>query len=187
MDVQLACDYIITKMEGAGTTLSVLKLLKLLYFSQQWHLTFYGDLLFEGRFQAWDQGPVSREIYDRFVGCRSLYSEVSAADVSRDFAVASLACEKRSHLDHVLDAYAKCKDSALDEMIRYDEPWLEARRGFAERCENEINEDHMRRFCMLLYLLKQFGTGGVTCAQRQTFQVPAGPRESERVFDEILV
>ncbi len=68
MDIQYVCDYVITKMEGAGKTLSVLKLQRLLYFAQGWHLAYFGDPFFEGRFQAWAQGPINREIYDRFAG-----------------------------------------------------------------------------------------------------------------------
>ena len=181
MDIQHVCDYIITRMEGAGKTLSVLTLQRLLYFAQGWHLAFYGGPFFEGRFQAWAQGPINRKIYDRFAN-RPLDSQVSAADVSKGFDVTSVSQEKSDHIRSVLEAYATCEDSSLDEMINKvineDAPWLEARTGCLEHSQREIGEDNIRRFCIVLYLMKQFGTKGGMSAERQTFPVPAVPREA---------
>jgi uncharacterized phage-associated protein len=181
MDIQHVCDYIITRMEGAGKTLSVLTLQRLLYFAQGWHLAFYGGPFFEGRFQAWAQGPINREIYDRFAS-RPLDSQVSAADVSKGFDVTSLSQEKSNHIRSVLEAYATCENSSLNKIINEDAPWLEARTGCLEHSQREIGEDNIRRFCIVLYLMKQFGTKGCAkgCAkaQRQTSPVPAVPREA---------
>ena len=181
MDIQHVCDYIITRMEGAGKTLSVLTLQRLLYFAQGWHLAFYGGPFFEGRFQAWAQGPINRKIYDRFAS-RPLDSQVSAADVSKGFDVTSVSQEKSNHIRSVLEAYARCGDSSLDEIItkiiNEDAPWLEARTGCLEHAQREIGEDNIKRFCIVLYLMKQFGPKGCAKAQRQTFPVPAVPREA---------
>ena len=176
MDIQHVCDYIITRMEGAGKTLSVLTLQRLLYFAQGWHLAFYGGPFFEGRFQAWAQGPINRQIYDRFAS-RPLDSRVSAADVSKGFDVTSVSQEKSNHIRGVLEAYARCEDSSLDKIINEDAPWLEARSGCLEHSQREIKEDNIRRFCIVLYLLKQFGTKGGASAKRQ-FPVPTVPREA---------
>jgi uncharacterized phage-associated protein len=179
MDIQHVCDYIITRMEGAGKTLSVLTLQRLLYFAQGRHLAFYGGPFFEGRFQAWAQGPINREIYDRFAS-RPLDSQVSAADLSKGFDVTSLSQEKSNHIRSVLEAYARCENSSLDEIINKteDAPWLEALAGCLEHAQREIAEDKIRRFCVVLYLMKQFGTKGCAKAQRQTSPVPAVPREA---------
>jgi len=48
------------------TNLSHLKLQKLLYYIQSWHLVFFDKKLFDDDFQAWVHGPVSRKIYDTF-------------------------------------------------------------------------------------------------------------------------
>ena len=177
MEIQQVCDYIITRMAGAGKTLSVLTLQRLLYFAQGWHLAFYGGPFFEGRFQAWAQGPINRKIYDRFAN-RPLDSQVSAADVSKAFDVASVSQEQSNHIRNVLEAYAKCEDPSFNEIINKDVPWLEARTGCLEHSQREMEEDNIRRFCIVLYLLKQFGTEGGASAERQTFPVPAVPREA---------
>jgi uncharacterized phage-associated protein len=177
MDIRYVCDYIMTRMEGAGKTLSVLTLQRLLYFAQGWHLAFYGGPFFEGRFQAWAQGPINRKIYDRFAN-RPLDSQVSAADVSKGFDVASVSQEKSNYIRSVLDAYASCEDSTFGEIINNDAAWLEARSGCLEHSQREMEEDNIRRFYVVLYLLKQFGTKGSTSVERQTFPVPSVPREA---------
>lgn len=148
MRINDVCNYIILKTKNAGESLSVLKLQKLLYYSQAWHLAFYGEPLFEGRFQAWVHGPVSREIYDRFAGTKSLYSEVTLKDVPEDFDLNSVPEGKQNHIDDILEAYAKYRGSQLEEMSHHEEPWLEARRGYrsSERCEKEISEETMRQY-----------------------------------------
>ena len=176
MDIQRVCDYIIG-VEGAGKTLTVLKLQRLLYFAQGWHLAFYGDPFFEGRFQAWAQGPINRKIYDRFAG-RPLDSEVTAADVSKHFDVTPVSQQESNHIHSVLEAYARCEDSSFNEIINRDAPWLEARSGCLEHCQREVEEDNMRRFCVVLYLLKQFGTKGSMSAEPQTFPFLAVPGEA---------
>ena len=81
MNINDVCDYIILQLSEAGEYLNNLKLHKLLYYVQAWHLAFYGERLFDGGFQAWIHGPVNREIYDRFKETKSLYSEVDENDI----------------------------------------------------------------------------------------------------------
>jgi uncharacterized phage-associated protein len=148
MNINDVCNYIILKTKNAGEGLSVLKLQKLLYYSQAWHLAFYDERLFEGKFQAWVHGPVSREIYDRFSSTKSLYSEVMLKDVPEDFDLNCVPEDKQSHIDDILEVYAKYRGSQLEELTHREEPWLEARKGYrsSERCETEISEDTMRRY-----------------------------------------
>jgi uncharacterized phage-associated protein len=174
-DIQDVCDYIITRMEESRKPLSVLGLQKLLYFAQGWHLAFYGAQFFEGRFQAWAQGPINLEIYERFAG-RPLDSFVSVADLSKDFDIASVSEEESNYIQSMLEAYAECEDSSLNEVMSKDASWLEARSGCLEHCQREIEEDNMRRFCLMLYLLKEFGTRGPGELQ----MVPVPPRLEER-------
>jgi len=176
VDIQRVCDYLIG-VQGARKTLTVLKLQRLLYFAQGWHLAFYGDPFFDGRFQAWAQGPINRKIYDRFAG-RPLDSELTAADVSKDFDVTSVSQQESNHIHSVLEAYERGEDSSFNEIISRDAPWLEARRGCLEHHQREVEEGNMRRFCVVQYLLKQFGTKGGMSAEPRTYPFLAVPGEA---------
>jgi uncharacterized phage-associated protein len=175
VDIYSACDYIIWTVRRSGATLCVLKLQKLLYYAQAWHLALQGEPLFQGKFQAWTQGPVNREIYDRLARSGSLYSELSDADVPRDFAAAKLPEGKRAHLDRVLEAYGKYDEAELQEMIAHEAPWQEAASFSEERCERQIDEGHMRRYCTVQYLVGWQENDSHTLFGCPVFHLPSHP------------
>ena len=52
--------YIFSKEENIDS----LKLMRLCYYSQAWHLAWYNEPLFEEDFHAWVSGPCCLELYD---------------------------------------------------------------------------------------------------------------------------
>lgn len=148
MHLNDVCDYIIVKTTEGGEALNLLKLQKLVYYVQAWHLAFHNRPLFDGKFQAWVHGPVSRALYARFAGDKSLYSPVGPEDVRPGFNPDLINAEDRAHIDAVLELYAPLTGSQLEEMTHREAPWQEARRGFAPsaRCENEISEASMASY-----------------------------------------
>lgn len=142
------CDYIILRCSSAGLPLNVLKLQKLLYYSQAWNLAFTHQRLFEGRFQAWVHGPVNREIYDRFVDSKYLYSDVASTDVKSTDPQIRLTDRDKVLVESVIESYAKYSGTELEMMTHREKPWIDARGGIPEleRCEVEIDEDTMRSF-----------------------------------------
>jgi uncharacterized phage-associated protein len=148
MTIHDTCDYIILKMTEGGGPLNVIKLQKLTYYAQAWHLAFYGEALFPGKFQAWVHGPVSRELYDRFKDTKTLYSPVGSGDIQSSFDPESLDSGKRQHIDTVLEVYGPFSGSQLEDMTHREEPWIRARAGLrpSQRCETLIDESVMQRF-----------------------------------------
>lgn len=142
------CDYVIQRLVEAGDDLSLLKLQKLLYYIQAWHLAFYKAPLFSGRFQAWVHGPVSRHVYDRFAQSKMLYSTLTTADIRDDFKMSALSVEDRRHIKDVLDVYGKFTGNQLEELSHAEKPWIAARGNSKpnERCETEIDEAQMAKF-----------------------------------------
>lgn len=141
-------DYVIVRLKNEDSSSLVnLKLQKLMYYIQAWHLAFYDKALFDGKFQAWIHGPVSRELYDRFKDTKSLYSEVELSDiVTKDFE--HFDENTKAHIDNILEAYAQFSGYQLEIMTHREEPWIAARKGFdpMERCENEIDENLMTQY-----------------------------------------
>jgi uncharacterized phage-associated protein len=144
-----ACDYIILSMTSVGNSdLSLLKLQKLLYYSQAWRLAFTGDRLFYGYFQAWIHGPVNRAVYDRFAPTKMLYAAVTREDVRPTFLPTLLTLSERRHIGSVLDTYGKYTGTQLEEIAHRERPWIEARKGIAAnaRCEEIISEATMQSY-----------------------------------------
>src|SRR3954464_1322287 len=63
--IRLAAD------EREPDLLSPLRLQKLLYYVQGWHLGVFGRPLFPARIEAWRNGPVVPELFPRFTGCKN--------------------------------------------------------------------------------------------------------------------
>lgn len=141
-------DYLIVRLDEAGVGMNVLKLHKLLYYVQGWHLAMKDRPLFQGTFQAWVHGPVSRQVYDRFSGTHTMYSLLSPRDVRPGFDFGDLNPAERAHVDEVIEAYAQYSGTQLEEMTHSEAPWLQARGGRrpADRCETELDEAVMRDF-----------------------------------------
>ncbi|WP_432343395.1 type II toxin-antitoxin system antitoxin SocA domain-containing protein [Shinella yambaruensis] len=147
-NIHHVADYIIFKLRTGGVFVNVLKLHKLMYYAQAWHLAFGRGQLFAGRFQAWVHGPVSRELYDRFKDYKSMYSTVELSDLLADFNPANPAAHERAHIDAVLEVYGDYTGDQLEEMTHREAPWLEARSGLSptERSEALLSEETMGRF-----------------------------------------
>jgi uncharacterized phage-associated protein len=141
-------DYIILKVCEAGEGLNLLKLQKLAYYSEAWSWAIEGKPLTGSPFQAWIHGPVSRELFDRFKDVKSLYSPAEKTDIRAGFDPEKIDSDERTHVDRVLDAYARFTGSQLETMTHVEEPWIEARKGYGptERCEVAIKTDLMQKY-----------------------------------------
>lgn len=125
-----------------------LKLQKLLYYIQAWHLAFYDKPAFDGKFQAWVHGPVNREIYDRFNPTKYLHSDITGEDILDLKATDGIDPDTKAHIDTILEFYAKYSGTELEIMTHREEPWIAARKGLPDtaRCENVIDENLMKSF-----------------------------------------
>jgi uncharacterized phage-associated protein len=114
--------------------ISNLKLQKLVYYSQAWHLALFGTVLFPDPIEAWVHGPVIRGVFTKYK-----YGNLEPArfDLAAD-----------SHLVDVFDAYGNFAGSQLERMTHSEKPWIEARAGLAADApsKNVIRVDTMREF-----------------------------------------
>ena len=145
--INSATDYIITSFKCEGEEyLPNIKLQKLLYYSQAWHLGIYKNTLFDGKFQAWIHGPVNREIYDRFCARKDLYSDIEMDD--RIECNPNVTEEEKEFFDFILENYGGYSGVQLEIMTHSEKPWIEARGtcGKYDRCNTIISEDTMKTY-----------------------------------------
>ncbi|WP_342152577.1 Panacea domain-containing protein [Methylorubrum sp. SB2] len=64
-DARSVSNFFIDRALSEGRALSVMTLLKVLYFAHAWHLVKYGEPLIGQPFEAWKFGPVNRVVYDQ--------------------------------------------------------------------------------------------------------------------------
>lgn len=103
-----------------GDLLSNLKLQKLVYYAQAWHLALRGEPLFDEPVQAWVHGPVVPGIYQRFrdFGWRPISVNPEKPPFDPD---------TEEHLVEVMRVYGGFSAYELELMTHQERPWLEAR------------------------------------------------------------
>src|SRR5579862_2298050 len=116
--VQDVAAYILAKL-GAMTAM---KLQKLCYFAYGYHLAWEERPLFPERFEAWANGPVCYELYNRHRGDFM----VRPGDITGD--PGQLDEGERESVDLVLDAYGRFSASQLSAMTHREGPWVAARK-----------------------------------------------------------
>lgn len=65
-DARAIANFFLDRAEVRGMKLSIMTLLKVLYFAHAWHLAKEDKPLIAQPFEAWDYGPVNRVVYDQF-------------------------------------------------------------------------------------------------------------------------
>jgi uncharacterized phage-associated protein len=145
-------DFIILYCQNMGVGINPLKLQKLLYYIQSWHITkFEKDILFETMPEAWVNGPVYRPIYDKYKTnffrnenfSNSLDEVTLSKKISEKLKSLNLSEDKQNLIFSVLNAYGKLSDERLVLMTHSEEPWNEARQGLSPiaRSEKKISPD----------------------------------------------
>lgn len=144
--------FVVLYCQNIGVSVNPLKLQKLLYYIQSWHITkFEKDILFETMPEAWVNGPVYRPIYDKYKASffrnenfpSTLNEEELSKEVESSLQNLNLNEEKHGLLFSVLNAYGVMSDERLVLMTHSEQPWNEARKGLSpiERSENKISAD----------------------------------------------
>lgn len=132
--------YILKSQPAPVTTM---KLQKLVYYSQAWHLAWTGKPLFSEEIQAWANGPV---VYELFRAHRGKYSiscdQLNAGDPS------TLNQAQKSVVDAVVGSYDKLTASQLSMLTHAEDPWKVARgsAGPGENSSSPIDRTVMRKF-----------------------------------------
>ena len=121
--------------------MSAMKLQKLVYYSQAWSLVWDDRPLFFERIEAWANGPVVPELYEKHRGMFDLtkwpYGDPDKVDETA-----------RETIDVVLSYYADRSAQCLSDLTHSESPWKNARVGLApgERGDREITTEMMMEY-----------------------------------------
>lgn len=118
-------DYFLASQdEESGELISNLKLQKLMYYAQGFHLALYGTRLFPNDIEAWAHGPVVPELYHKF-------KEHGAAPLPRPQSVSleKFDAQTRELLDDIINIYGQYSGWKLRNMTHEETPWIESKYG----------------------------------------------------------
>ncbi len=143
-----------------GISISPLKLQKLLYYVQAWHMVFHGknETLFDERPQAWVNGPVYPTVYRLYKDkvpnmCDHLkpsdFCTGNPEDALRDLTAKLNLDEGRVELlDSIILLYGSKSQNQLIFLTHSELPWAEQREGLApyERSDRELSLETMYNY-----------------------------------------
>lgn len=129
-------------LEKSGGQLSTMKLQKLCYYAQAWSLVWDEAPLFEEDFQAWENGPVCRELFSKTKG---KFYATTADEIGGE---GNLSDGQKATVDAVLDYYGKHDAQWLSRLTHLEDPWRLARNGVCDDgyCENIITKESMATY-----------------------------------------
>lgn len=144
IDPLVLSDYILMKYG----TMSHLKLQKLLFYCDAYHLACFDTSLIDEDFEAWVHGPVLREVYKILNDDSQMYAEVSF-DKDEDTIqtlFSNLTCDQQELVIDVLESLKNWSEFQLEIAIHREQPWMEARRGYepSEKCTVKISKETTR-------------------------------------------
>ena len=99
-----------------GDTISNLKLQKMLYYQQGFHLAYFGTPLFDEDIVAWQYGPVVPSVYKE-------YKSFESNSISTSEEGISLSDDEEELFNNVYEEYNQFSAVALMKMTHEESPW----------------------------------------------------------------
>lgn len=126
----------------AGSTITPLKLQKILYYAQGWHLALFDTELFGNDFEAWAHGPANVDIYTKYKTYGFSAIEAPKGDLP-------IIPEKLTDfLYSIWNTYGIYDGKYLEKLTHSETPWIIARGDCKEgtSCTNKISKESMKVF-----------------------------------------
>ena len=142
-------NYFLSKLNvNEGSSITPLKLQKLVYYAQAWSLVWDNKVLFSEPMEAWAHGPVNPDLYYQYkdYGWRNI-GPVEDIDVS------IFSKEQMETMDVIWDDYGDFDGKYLERLTHQEDPWIEARGNClpGEYCNNIISIDLMKGYYTKIY------------------------------------
>ncbi len=122
--------------------MSTMKLQKLCYYSQAWGLVWDDEPLFDEDFEAWANGPVCPELFQKTKG-KYLAKASDETDGDGD-----LTDNQKDTINRVLAHYGQHNAQWLSQLTHMEEPWLNSRDGVPSGagCNHIISKESMAMY-----------------------------------------
>lgn len=139
--VDAIVDYFIYVANDTGSFISNLKLQKLVYYAQAWHLGIYDTPLFDDDFEAWVHGPVIPLLFHK-------YKEFGWKPILKEVQKPEFPPQLEEFLEDITEVYFIREGLELEMMTTREDPWIYARKGLArdESSHAIITKESMRSY-----------------------------------------
>ena len=125
-----------------GDPLSILSLMKLMYYAESAALATNRGSLFPDPIVAWMYGPAVKKIWTMYAGVDKNKLTISDEDLPE---LKSIAREDADLLEDVFLTFGQYSAWGLREMVRRETPWLEVAKGDLPQSQ-EISRESMAKY-----------------------------------------
>lgn len=135
-DARAVANYMLNRAQRSKLPLTIMTLLKVLYFAHGWHLAKYGKPLIAQPFEAWKHGPVNRVVYEQYKGYKNKPLDKLAVSLDprqMEFVPtrSNFDNETTLLLDSIFDYYSRFHAFTLSDLTHekggpWDQIWAEA-------------------------------------------------------------
>lgn len=129
-DARSIANFLLDYADSKHQAVTIMSLLKILYFAHAWHLAKTGEPLVGQPFEAWQYGPVCRVVYDQFKGAGEKPISTRATTLNLDTAQFEpagydrLDNETRTLLRQVFNYYSRYHPFRLSDLTHEKgSPW----------------------------------------------------------------
>lgn len=149
---QIASWFLVKLNTNAGDTISPLKLQKLVYYAQAWHLVVFDKPLFEDVIEAWTHGPTVPSIYERF-------NHAHRESIPRDNLFGDghdcpdFSFDTVEFLEDIRFKYGEHSAGYLEAQVCKEAPWRKARsmKKVGKPSKVEITQESMKNYYSQFY------------------------------------
>ena len=141
--------YILAKV---GHPTNHLKLQKLVYYVEAYHLSYFNESIIDDDFEAWVHGPVIRKVWNRFSNRIALYDQIQLDTYQAMKVVgeveSKISDEQFDLIENIISSLGMKSGYYLECMTHEELPWQEARKGlpYDVRSARKISKETMKRF-----------------------------------------
>jgi len=137
--VEYVAECLISLSHQKRNPVSNLKLQKLLYYSQAWHLALFKQALFDEDIEAWVHGPVVPTVFRKYRDCRWSPIPDQGMNSTPPFI---------AHLEEVWRVYGNLRAFDLERLTHSEDPWKNARAGLPPDASSNkvITKPSMREY-----------------------------------------
>lgn len=116
-------NYFMTKIDPEeGESITNLKMQKLLYYAQGFHLALHDEPLFGERIEAWRYGPVVPAVYHELKS----HGDSALPAAPQNFNPNIFSSDQREMLDEVFEVYGQFSAWKLRDLTHEEKPWKDA-------------------------------------------------------------
>jgi uncharacterized phage-associated protein len=129
-----------------------LKLQKLLYYIEAWHVAVFDKSIIDDRFEAWLHGPVSRKVWDEYKPESKLYDVIPVEQNKCAHAIKkvedTLDEDQLALINDVFTEYGSKSAYHLEVLTHSEQPWIAARKGVTDGAASraEISRSSMKKY-----------------------------------------